>query len=49
VETLRAQGVMRGIPFDDLAQTFAFVFAVEALYTNLSDLADRLQESLDDG
>ena len=45
VEALRATGVMRGIPYDDLSQTFAFVFAVEALYTNLSDLADRLQEA----
>lgn len=45
VQALRAAGVMRGIPFDDLAQTFGFVFAVEALYSNLSDLADRLQEA----
>ncbi len=48
VELLRGQGVMRGIPFDDLAQTFAFVFAIEALYTNLSDLTDRLQEAQED-
>lgn len=45
VQALRAAGVMRGIPFDDLAQTFGFVFAIEALYSNLSDLADRLQEA----
>lgn len=45
VQALRAAGAMRGIPFDDLAQTFGFVFAVEALYSNLSDLADRLQEA----
>lgn len=45
VQALRAAGVMRGIPFDDLAQTFGFVFAVESLYSNLSDLADRLQEA----
>ena len=47
VQALRAAGVMRGIPFDDLAQTFGFVFAVESLYGNLSDLADRLQEASD--
>jgi hypothetical protein len=45
VQALRAAGAMRGIPFDDLAQTFGFVFAVEALYSNLNDLADRLQEA----
>jgi uncharacterized membrane protein YccC len=45
VQALRAAGAMRGIPFDDLAQTFGFVFAIEALYSNLSDLADRLQEA----
>lgn len=45
VQALRAAGVMRGVPFDDLAQTFGFVFTVEALYSNLSDLADRLQEA----
>ena len=44
VQALRASGVMRGIPFDDLAQAFGFVFAVEALYSNLGDLADRLRE-----
>jgi hypothetical protein len=48
VQALRAAGVMRGIPFDDLAQTFGFVFAVESLYSNLSDLADRLQEAHQD-
>lgn len=48
VQALRAAGVMRGIPFDDLAQAFGFVFAVESLYSNLSDLADRLQEASED-
>ncbi len=45
VEALRAEGAMRGIPFDDLAQTFGFIFALEGLYTNLGELADRLDEA----
>lgn len=47
VQGLREAGAMRGIPYDDLAQAFGFVFAVDALYANLSDLSDRLQEDLE--
>jgi hypothetical protein len=47
VQALRQSGAMRGIPYDDLAQAFGFVFAVDALYSNLSDLSDRLQEDLE--
>jgi uncharacterized membrane protein YccC len=47
VQALRDSGVMRGIPYDDLAQAFGFVFAVDALYANLSDLSDRLEEDLE--
>jgi len=47
VQSLRETGVMRGIPYDDLAQTFGFVFAIDALYANIGDLSDRLAEDLE--
>jgi uncharacterized membrane protein YccC len=47
VQALRDSGAMRGIPYDDLAQAFGFVFAIDARYANLNDLSDRLQEDLE--
>ena len=44
IETLRAEGAIRGLPFDDAARVFGLVFAIENLHANLGDLADRLEE-----
>ncbi len=44
IETLRAEGAIRDLPFDDAARVFGLVFAIENLHANLGDLADRLEE-----
>ncbi|MBU4436055.1 MAG: FUSC family protein [Alphaproteobacteria bacterium] len=44
IESLRAEGAIRTLPFDDAARVFGLVFAIENLHANLGDLADRLEE-----
>jgi len=44
IETLRHEGALRALAFDDAARVFGLVFAVENLHANLGDLADRLEE-----
>lgn len=44
IETLRADGAIRDLAFDDAARVFGLVFAIENLHANLGDLADRLEE-----
>lgn len=47
IETLRAEGAIRDLPFDDAARVFGLVFAIENLHANLGDFADRLEERKD--
>ena len=44
VEGFRAAGLTRGLGFDTAARVFGLIFAVENLYGNLRDLADRVDE-----
>jgi uncharacterized membrane protein YccC len=44
VEGFRAAGLTRGLSFDTAARVFGLIFAIENLYGNLRDLADRIDE-----
>jgi uncharacterized membrane protein YccC len=44
VETFRAAGLTRALGFDTAARVFGLIFAIENLYGNLRDLADRVDE-----
>lgn len=45
VEGMRDIGATRELAFDDAARTFGLVFAVENLFANLGDFADRVEEA----
>jgi uncharacterized membrane protein YccC len=45
VETLRVSGATHALPFDDAARVFGLVFAIENLFGNLGDFADRIEEA----
>jgi uncharacterized membrane protein YccC len=44
VEAFRAAGLTRALGFDTAARVFGLIFALENLYGNLRDLADRVDE-----
>jgi uncharacterized membrane protein YccC len=44
VEEFRAAGLTRALGFDTAARVFGLIFAIENLYGNLRDLADRVDE-----
>lgn len=44
VEEFRAAGLTRQLGFDTAARVFGLIFAIENLYGNLRDLADRVDE-----
>jgi hypothetical protein len=44
VEAFRAAGLTRSLGFDTAARVFGLIFALENLYGNLRDLADRVDE-----
>lgn len=44
VEEFRAAGLTRSLGFDTAARVFGLIFAIENLYGNLRDLADRVDE-----
>jgi len=46
VETLRETGGTRALAFDDAARVFGLVFAVENLFGNLGDFAERVEETV---
>lgn len=44
VDAFRDAGLTRGLSFDTAARVFGLIFAIENLYGNLRDLADRIDE-----
>lgn len=44
VDLFRDAGLTRGLGFDTAARVFGLIFAIENLYGNLCDLADRIDE-----
>ena len=46
VEALRDSGATKALAFDDAARVFGLVFAIENLFGNLGDLADRVEETV---
>ncbi len=45
IEGMRDVGATRELAFDDAARTFGLMFAVENLFANLGDFADRVEET----
>ena len=45
IEALRAADATRTLDFDAVGRTYGVIFAIEQLYRNLADLADRIDEA----